>query len=95
MNIYISGAISNDFNYIEKFKKAEDKLTAMGHIAINPCWIKAGLTHEQHMHIDLAMLDVCDAIYLLKCWKDSKGANMEREHAFKNNKKIFYEVEIK
>jgi hypothetical protein len=94
MKVYISGGISNDFNYMEKFKKAEDKLTAMGHIALNPCWIKAGLSYEQHMHIDLAMVDVADALYMLKDWEDSKGAKIERQHGLKNGKKIYYEGAI-
>ncbi len=91
MKIYISGAISKDFNYMEKFKRVEDKLTAMGHAVLNPTVIPPILSHEEHMIIDLAMLDVCDAIYMMKGYENSKGANIELNHALKESKMIFYE----
>lgn len=91
MKVYISGGITKDFNYMEKFKNAEEKLAKMGHIVLNPTWIKAGLSYEEHMHIDLAMIDVCDALYMLPDWKDSKGANVEINYANTKHKLIIYE----
>ena len=94
MKIYISGAISKDFNYMKKFKLAEEQLQALGHAVINPTVIPPILSHEDHMKIDLAMLDVCDAIYMLKDWENSKGANIELNYALNTNKLVYREGEI-
>lgn len=51
MIIYISGAISNDFNYKEKFKQAEEKLLKMGHAVLNPTVVPPMFSWEQHLHI--------------------------------------------
>jgi hypothetical protein len=37
------------------------------------------------------MIDVCDAVYFQNNWKDSKGANMEYNYAFEQNKGIMFE----
>ena len=36
MKIYISGAITNNPNYVNQFKEAEQKLSLSGHAVINP-----------------------------------------------------------
>lgn len=36
MKIYIAGAISNNPNYEQQFKAAEEKLKAEGHTVLNP-----------------------------------------------------------
>ena len=91
MIIYISGAITNDFNYKEKFKKAEEKLLKMGHAVLNPTVVPPMFSHEEHLHIDYAMIDICDGLYMLPDWRESKGANMEYDYAVRKGKKIFYE----
>ncbi len=94
MLFFISGAITNDPNYREKFKKAQAKLVAEGHRVLNPIWLDddiAHLTHEEYLHIDFAMIDICDGLYMLKDWESSKGAKLEYDYAMKNGKKIFYE----
>lgn len=92
IKIYISGAVTNDFNYKEKFKQAEDKIFKMGHIPINPTNISPFLTYEEYMHLDEALIDVCDCLYMLSDWKYSKGAKHEKNYALQKNKLIFYEV---
>lgn len=97
MLIFISGSITNDPNFKEKFKQAQDKLVAQGHRVLNPCWIDAeiaNLEHSEYLHIDFAMIDVADALYMLSDWHDSKGANYEYCHGVKNGKKIIYEGEM-
>jgi hypothetical protein len=91
MIIYISGAISNDFNYKEKFNQAEEKLLKMGHAVLNPTVVPPMFSWEQHLHIDYAMIDICDGLYMLKDWESSKGAKAEKKYALEKNKKIFYE----
>ena len=80
MIVYISGAITNDPNYKDKFAKAEKRLTDKGHKVINPAKVAESLPelkHEQYLLIDKAMIDICDAVYFLKDWKESDGAQME------------------
>lgn len=91
MKIYISGGISKDLNFKKKFRIAEEKLLDKGHAVINPAIMPIGFSQEEYMHVDLAMLDICDGVYLLNNWESSKGANIEYEYAKKNNKYIFFE----
>jgi hypothetical protein len=92
MLIYISGAITNDPNYKDKFAKAEKRLTDKGHKVINPAKVAESLPelkHEQYLHIDESLIDICDAAYFLKDWKESDGAQME--HTYINILKDNYE----
>ena len=85
MRIYISGPISGVLDFKEKFEKAEQDLRATYPNAeiINPTMIKlpSSCTHEDYMRIDFMLLDLADAIYMLKSWDKSKGACMEYGYA--------------
>ena len=85
MRIYISGAITNDDNYKQKFDNAEKNLINQGYEVINPSSLDtvlpSGLAYEEYMKIDLCLLDMCDAIYMLKGWENSCGANREYGYA--------------
>lgn len=95
MTVYISGKITGDDNYLHKFAKAEIELRAKGYDVINPCDIGfvygKFLTYEQLMKIDLTMLEFCGAIYMLKDWKDSKGAQVELAKARADGLEVLYE----
>ena len=43
------------------------------------------------MQMSMAMLKMCNAIYMIKGWEDSKGANLEYEFARSHNYKIIFE----
>lgn len=85
--IYISGAISGDKYWIKKFKAAELKLKEIypeasilsplvtEHYAEDDNW-----SYEDFMHIDFAMIDICDTIYFLNDWIKSPGALREFEY---------------
>lgn len=95
MRVYISGKMTGDAHYVQKFAKAEIELMAKGHDVINPCDI-GGLygtifDYEQLLHIDYALIDCVDAIYMLKDWKDSNGAKLELNYAKCKGKEILYE----
>lgn len=84
MRIYISGAITGVDNYKEHFAKAEKELKEKGHEVINPTAfddLLPQLTYEEYMKLDLCLLDMCEAIYMLKNWKQSFGANREYGYA--------------
>lgn len=91
--IFISGSITKDLhtNYRDKFKKAEEKLTAQGYAVINPSYQNVGFKYEDYLIITLNMLARCDAIYMLSGWEESKGALLEYNYACLTNKVILYE----
>lgn len=90
--IYISGSITNNPNYRVDFCRKYRELENSGkYIVLTPLMINAKLSWEDYMHIDFAMLEVCDVIYMMKGWEQSKGAKEELEHAKKLNLEIIYE----
>lgn len=91
--IYISGPMSGkpENNY-PAFYRAELELIALGHDVINPARIgemvdTGGMNereaYEAFMSADLSAIDDCGAIYYLKGWNESPGANREREKALR------------
>lgn len=93
--VYIAGKIGGDPRYKEKFEEAEKNLLSSGYIVLNPAVLPEGFEHHQYMHICFAMIDVCDTVYMLRDWKDSKGASAEFAYVVRNGKKIMYQKEEK
>lgn len=95
MILYLSGPISGDPNYKEKFLGAEDYLGAWkGHTVLNPAVLPEGLPYEDYMRIDLAMLHAAEGVVMLRGWKKSQGARKELEIALATGrKKIFFGIE--
>lgn len=75
--VYIAGPITGVERYWEPFEKAEEELEAAGFIALTPTRLPLGLTVEQYMRIDMAMIDSADAVLLLPGWTGSPGALVE------------------
>ena len=94
MRVYISGGISGVENYREAFNKAQEELAKDGHDVINPALYAdtlPKLSYEEYMKIGLTFLDMCDAIYMLKGWQKSCGANREYGYALAADKIILEE----
>lgn len=92
MKVYISGAVSSDKNFREKFDKAEEKLLLQGYEVVNPIKDEVdGKSWEYYMKEDIIKLLSCDCIYLLKDWVTSEGACLERIIARKLGMEVIYE----
>ena len=91
LTIFISGSISNNPNYIEQFKAAQDKLEQEGYVVLNPTCLNPKLSYKQLMTICKIMIDVSDAVYMLNGWEQSKGACFENSWAKAQGKEIIYE----
>ena len=94
MRIYISGGITGVENYRETFSRAHEELTKGGHDVINPAFYAdtlPKLSYEEYMKLGLHFLNMCDAIYMLKGWQKSCGANREYGYALATDKIILEE----
>ncbi len=92
--IYISGPMTGHEDYNRQaFYKAEARLKSAGFVVLNPAVNPEGLSYAQYMLIDVAMLNVCDCIYMLIGHEDSPGAKAELALAKSMKFKEYYEQE--
>lgn len=95
MKIYISGAITGTEDFMERFAKAEKELTEQCYSVVNPAKVNAQLpedtSYEEYMKMSFCMLDMCEAIYMLRGWSKSCGANREFGYAMAKDMIIMYE----
>ena len=78
--VYISGPITGVENYREKFKAAADRLTAAGHVVINPAELADVLpvaSWGEYMRIDFDLIELAWALVLLPGWETSRGCRAE------------------
>ena len=84
--IYISGKITGTEDYEKRFAKAEAELEAKGFIVLNPVrtgkWLERYLAPEvptwiQYMKQAIKAMMSADCIYMLKGYRESKGARLE------------------
>jgi hypothetical protein len=105
MHIYLSGAISNNPNYLAEFSAAAEWLRAQGHIVFNPCEndikmninpndAKANGNMDVRKRILLAditwIAKYADAVYVLPNHKGSSGCALELSFARATNIPIKY-----
>ena len=90
MKVYISGAITNNPDYEQQFKEAEKSLISSGYAVINPVKDK-GFEYKDYIDMGLCELMKCDAIYMMKGYKESKGALLELKYAKTVGLEIMYE----
>lgn len=92
--IYISGGITEIQDYALHFEEAEEKLKMKYADIINPARVSCALptlSHSEYMTVCMALLSLCDSIYMLKGYEQSKGAMQELEYAKEHWYKVVYE----
>ena len=93
MKVYISGGITNNPNYVEEFKSAEELLSTMGYEVVNPTTLDPVAKHFDYAELMMSCLQLlrkCEAIYFLSSWTKSDGAKIEKLVAKKLGLKIIH-----
>ena len=78
---YISGAITEEPDYRDRFVYAENYLEKSGYVVLNPAVLPVGMAHGKYLPINDAMISVCDEVFLIPNWEDSAGVAHEIETA--------------
>lgn len=83
MRIYIAGKVTNNENFIEDFQRKEHELKKDGFEVINPIVEQyiGVFTYDEWLEHGIWLLDKCEAIYMMKDWKESNGARIEYIYA--------------
>ena len=92
--IYISGPISDDPDYKEKFHAAHQMLEECGFEVLDPTeLVKVSDEKDYSDYLSEAVWHMlqCDQLYMLKGWSQSTGAKLELKLAKRLGKKIKYE----
>lgn len=96
MKVYISGQISGVKDYQKNFAVASQELIRRGHIPVNPAnVVHEGWSYKQYIDHDLILLSICDAIYMLKGWEESRGASLELNYAMTTGMQVIFEEDVK
>lgn len=92
--IYISGPITDNPEAMVDFGRAQRYLESEDFEVVNPVHNAYAIpngTHSMYMHVCFAEMDLCDGIYMLKGWENSRGANMEHARAVNKGMTIMYQ----
>lgn len=96
MIIYICGPMKG----IKEFNRPAFNITAAlleggGDVVLNPAALPSGLSQLQYMDICMAMLRSAEAIFPLKGWELSAGAQAEMAFAHKLGLKVLEQRQYK
>jgi len=79
--VYLSGAMTTESNHPTHFNWWEMVLTARGYHVVNPSRQPEGLTYQEYLRNDIALLMTCDYIFYVNDTTTSKGAFIEKINA--------------
>lgn len=91
LKIYIAGPITGTDDYKERFEATEKLLRDQGAIPMHSANLPQGFTHSEYIYICRAMIDVCEAVYFMDGYSESKGSLMEFNYAATRGKQLLYE----
>ena len=86
MVIYVTGLITGDPDYREKFAEYAKKLEEIGHTVLHPAILPAALAPAASTPIRMAMIDAADEVVFLGDWEESEGAQLERGYCIRIGK---------
>ena len=91
MKIYIAGKITGCVSYRQQFMAVEWRLAEMGFSVMNPAWLYAypAFEREDYLAVSRAMLERCEAVFLLPNWGGSAGVRQELRLAEKRGMRVF------
>ena len=100
MRIYISGRITGDPEFKERFRAAEEDIKKLypGAKIVNPSKLGevfSSGTWGEYMDICELLLKCCDCIYMLEGWEVSQGAQREYGLARWAEMDIIFEKNVK
>ena len=95
---YVSGKITGlDPAVVEStFHKASMVVSSLGHSPVSPVTVCRNMDHSKATWKDYMMKDIdvlfdCQHIYMMRGWKDSRGARVEHAIAKELGMEIIYE----
>ena len=90
MVVFISGPMSGlpDFNRPAFERTAQKIEKAFDCVALNPAVLPLNMPDTKYMPICLAMIDQADAVYMMRGWRDSRGARLEHDYAKRCGKSV-------
>lgn len=98
LKIYLSGAITNNPTAQDDFFAAELEVKSLfpNAVVFNPIRLGKLITnwdlhYSEIMHLDMTFLNRADAVYMLRNWKISNGANEELARAKALKKSIMFQ----
>lgn len=97
--VYISGKIDGTTDYMERFALGSElaKKRFEGCEVTNPSLfggvLPASMPYSCYMEVCLVALRYCDTVLMLRGWRSSKGANVERAYALSLGLVVCYEDE--
>ena len=86
--VFLSGKITADPHYREKFFLAQCELQRRGYIVLNPAVLPDGMDYSQYMRICFRYIDVAGSICLLPDYLESPGSSSELGYATAKDKEI-------
>lgn len=92
--IYISGPMTSltEEQVKTTFFRGSMEVALLGYYPVSPHKVSGyPFEYEEYMQVDLAILGVCEGIYMLRGWEHSSGARRELELAKEKGMLIMYQ----
>lgn len=86
MVVYLSGRVTGDPGYRDRFKEYAGELEKKGHTVLHPAMLPEALAPAAETLIRLTMIDVADEVVFMENWKESEGAELERSYCVRIGK---------